>query len=82
MLYIEEPNEFYIAEMLCMAKERASRGAKLSLVGIVCLSEHVPGKEVFKLREHVTRVGYMVDDVPPYWDSHHGEIFDSSYENE
>ena len=34
----------------------------------VGLDELVPGKEVFKLREHVARVEYRVDDVPPHWD--------------
>ena len=26
------------------------------------------GKEVFELREHVTRTEYRIDDTPPNWD--------------
>ena len=31
------------------------------------LDELAPGK-VFKLREHVTRIEYRIDDTPPNWD--------------
>ena len=48
-----------------MAKQRASRDAKLSLITIVGLDEPVPGTEVFKLREYVKHVEYRVDDALP-----------------
>ena len=32
----------------------------------------VPG-EVFKLREHIKRVHYRVDDAPPCWDNLPGQ---------
>jgi hypothetical protein len=73
VLYIKERNEFCITDMLRMAEERAARGAKLSLVTVVGLGELVPGKEAFKLREHVERVDYRVEDVPPVWHYIHGD---------
>ena len=73
VLYIEERTEFHITDMLCMVKERAARSAKLSSITIVGLGKLVPGKEVFKLREHVTQVDYRADDAPPDWDRLPGE---------
>ncbi|KAF9780842.1 hypothetical protein BJ322DRAFT_285542 [Thelephora terrestris] len=71
-LYVEVRNEFHILELMEMAKERASRGAKLRSVTVVGLGELVSGKEVFKLREHVTHVEYRFEESAPEWDS----IFD------
>jgi len=68
VLYIKLRDQFHIGELVSMAKKRASRGAKLSSITIVGLGELAPGKEVFKLREHVTHVEYRVDDAPPDWD--------------
>ena len=67
-LYIKSRIQFHLKPLISMAKERAARNAKLSSVTIVGLGELAPGKEVFKLREHVTRVGYSIDDTPPNWD--------------
>lgn len=82
VLYIEEWNEFYITDMLRMVEARASRDAKFSSITIVGLGKLVPAKEVFKLREHVTRVDYRVGGVPPDWDSLPGEASYGGYENE
>ena len=49
-----------------MAKNRASRGAKLPLVTIVVRGKVAPRK-VFELRKYVTHVEYRVDDEPPSW---------------
>ena len=68
VLYVESQNAFNIPELMRMAKERASRGVKLSSIAIIGLGELVSGKEVFKLREHVTRVDYRVEEEPPEWD--------------
>jgi hypothetical protein len=38
------------------------------LITIVGLGELAPGKEVFKLREHVARVEYKFEGEPPKWD--------------
>jgi len=69
VLYVETRNEFNIPELMNMAKERASKGAKLRSVTIVGLGELVPGKEVFKLRKHVAHVEYRFEENPPKWDS-------------
>ena len=69
VLYVEEQTAFNIPELMCMAKERASAGKKLSSITIVGLGDLMPGREVFKLREHVTSVDYKVEDKPPNWDS-------------
>jgi len=55
VLYIKARKLFNIVELMKMAKERASKNAKLWLITIIGLDELIPGKEVFKLREHVTR---------------------------
>jgi len=68
ILYVEARSGFYIKSLMRMAKERESRGAKLRLVTIVGLGELLPGREVFKLREHVERVEYRVEENPPEWD--------------
>jgi hypothetical protein len=68
VLYVESRDTFNIPELMSMAKERASRGAKLSSITIVGLGELVPGKEVFKLRAHVAHVDYRVGEEPPNWD--------------
>ena len=82
VLYIEEPNGFHITEMLDMVEARALRGAKLSSIMIVGLGELMPGKEAFKLRKHVTRVDYRVEDVPPDWDILPGEVSYGDYMDE
>jgi hypothetical protein len=68
-LYVEVRKEFYILELMEMAKERALRGAKLRLITVVGLGELVSGKEVFKLREHVTHVEYRFEESAPKWHS-------------
>ncbi|KAF9650823.1 hypothetical protein BDM02DRAFT_3127484, partial [Thelephora ganbajun] len=69
VLYIEAWDAFNIPELVTMAKHRASKGAKLRSITIVRLGELVPGKEVFKLREHVTHLEYRFEENPPKWDS-------------
>ena len=69
VLYVEKRDAFNIPELMSMAKERASKGAKLQLITIVGLGEVVPGKEVFKLKEHVAHVEYRIEEEPPNWDS-------------
>ena len=63
--YIESWDQFHIKHLLSMAKRRDSSGVKLSSITIIGLGELISGKEVFKLREHVTRVDCKVDDAPP-----------------
>ena len=68
-LYVEDRNAFHIPELASMAKQRASKGAKLRSIAIVGLDQLVSGKEVFKLRDHVGHVEYRFEEVPPKWDS-------------
>ena len=78
VLYIKSQDQFHIKQLISMTRERASRDARLSSITIVGLGELVPGKEVFKLREHVTYVEYRVDDAPPDWDHLSDESSDES----
>ena len=66
MLSIEELYSIYITDMLDMAEGRALRGARLSSITIVGPGGVTPGKDVFKLRDYVTRVDYRVqlNDAP------------------
>ena len=66
-LYIEDLESFNIPELMAMVKARASRGTKLSSITIVGLGELLPGREVFKLKEYVTRVDYRFEESPPKW---------------
>jgi len=69
-LYIKHLDQYRINELLSMAKERASRGAKLSAISIIDLDNaFVSAKEMDQLREHVSRVEYRFDSVMPAWDS-------------
>ena len=78
VLHIMRQDQFHLEHLISMVKSRASRGAKLSSITIVGLDELAPGRQVFKLREHVTCVTYMVDDVPPAWDHIPGESGDKN----
>ena len=78
ILYIKSQDNFHTKHLVSMAKKRASIDAKLSSITIVGLGELVPGKEVFRLREHVNHVHYRVDDEPPDWNYLPGESSDES----
>ena len=56
-----------------MAKNRASRGTKLSSIKIVNMGDRGLKKEMLKLGMHVTRVEYRIDPTPPAWDYVPGE---------
>jgi hypothetical protein len=78
VLYIKSKDRFCINELLEMVKERASRGAELSTITIVCPREFVPAREVLKLRGHVSSVEYRLDDVVPDWDSIPNDVVDDT----
>ena len=78
VLCIQERNWFYLMDMLSMAEGRALRDTKLSSITIVGFGKLVLGKNAFKLREHVGRVDYGVNDVPPHWDDHPSESGDET----
>ena len=68
VLYIADKDRFVINELLEMVEERASSCSKLSAITIVSSQEFVPAKKVLKLRNHVSRVEYKLDDVELKWD--------------
>lgn len=73
ILYIDSPDQFYPKHLIKMARNRATRGAKLSAITLVDLGQHLPEKEVLKLREHVTHVEYRTGGASPDWDDVPGE---------
>ena len=68
VLYIKIWDVFDIRFLIKMAKNRASRGAKLSSITFVDRGGHGLREEALKLGEHVTHVEYRVDDTLPAWD--------------
>ena len=68
VFYITSWYKFRVKHLISMARNRASRGAKLSSITLVDLGGRGQRKEVVKLREHATRVEYRVDGVSPAWD--------------
>jgi hypothetical protein len=74
ILYIQDQDESYIDELLEMAEVRFSRGAKLSMISIVCPWELIPVEKVFDLRKYVSRVEYRLDNELPRWDAIPGEV--------
>jgi len=67
ILYVKTRDAFNMPELMSMAKERELEGMGLQSVTIVGLGELIPGKEVFKLREHVPHVEYRFEEKPPRW---------------
>ena len=65
--------ESCIDELLEMAKGRASRGAKLSTIVIICPRELIPTEKVSDLRRYVSCVEYRLDNTAPRWDVLPGE---------
>ena len=68
ILYIKKKEQFCMKELLAMTKERSLKGVGLSTIKIISLKEFVSSEDVFKLRGHVTRVKYRLDDIVPDWD--------------
>ena len=68
-IYIKGPGDLHVDELLKMAEQRASRGAKLSAITIVCTGTLALTRDVFQLRKHVSRVECKFDDAPPGWDT-------------
>jgi len=69
-LYIKRLGQFRINELVSMAKERASKGAKLSKISIISLDDaSISPREMSQLREHVSRVEYKFGDAMPTWDT-------------
>ena len=84
VLYIMDKDKDWscIDELLEAVKERASRGSKLPAITIVCPEEFLPAKQVLKLKEHVSRVEYRLDDVAPGWDAIPTDVDYTGYESD
>ena len=78
ILYIRTRDQFHTEHLNSMAGNRVRRGVGLSSVTVFGLGELVPGEGVLRLREHVRRVEYRVEDEPPTWDYVPGEDGDES----
>jgi hypothetical protein len=57
MIYVELRDTYNVPELINMAKERASNGARPLSITVIGLGEPVPGKEALRLREYVGRAG-------------------------
>jgi len=68
ILYVEG-GSFDLPELMSTTKERALGGTKLPSIIIIGLGELVPGREVFRLKEHVSRVDYRFREEHPSWDN-------------
>ena len=79
ILYTEDDRDLLnVKHLIAMAKNRASRGAKLSSVTFVDLGGNGRREEVLRLREHVAHVEYRVDVVTPTWNDLPGVNRDES----
>ena len=75
VLYIQrQQEESCINKLLEMTKERASRGAKLSTIVVVCPQELIRAENILGLRRYVSCVEHRSDDEPPRWDFISGEV--------
>ena len=61
------PRKAYLP-LIRMAKNRAARGKKLSLVTVVSFDDSSPSKEMFELEEYVTHMEYRAQKEEPEWD--------------
>lgn len=75
VLYIQRQGDESCIEALSeMAKERASRGAKLSTVVIVCPQELIAAEGMFGLDSCVSHVERRLYEKLPEWDDVPGEV--------
>ena len=80
ILYVKRQDRFYLKELLAMAKERASRGAKLGTITINCADAFVPVSEVLELRTWIPHVEYRLGSVTPAWDAIPRDVRRTDYE--
>ena len=71
VFYAKSLSLLSVASLIKMAKNRVSRGAKLSSITIVEPGGPVP--RVFELRKYVTRMDHRIDDAWPAWDDIPGD---------
>jgi hypothetical protein len=68
ILYLSYWDDPHFENVFCMAKNRASKGTKLSSVTFIDLMDGGLTEDMVKLREHVTCMEYRVADAVPSWD--------------
>ena len=79
VLYVNSWSKVDAGPLIRMAKNRASRRARLSSIKLVCRSgQGQREREVSELKEHVTHVEYRVDEVIPAWDDVPGRCGEES----
>ena len=81
-LYIKKKEWFCIGELLEMAEERASKGAKLDTITITSEEAFLPTRKVLELRNHVSHVDYKLDHVIPKWDAIPNDIYGADDESD
>jgi len=69
-----ERNKYWIDGLVEMAGARASNGAKLSTIVIVCPREAILAEKMFALKSHVSHVEYRLDPELTRWDAIPGEV--------
>jgi hypothetical protein len=68
VLYLTYGDYFQAKNIVDMARNRASRGAKLSSITLVDQGDIRPNKEMFELKEHIVHVEFRFGDELPFWD--------------
>ena len=81
-LYIKKKEWFCVGELLEMAEERASKGAKLDTITITSEEAFLPTRKVLELRNHVSHVDYKLDHVIPKWDAIPNDIYGADDESD
>ena len=65
VVHIEEKEGYFTNRLLAMAKERASRGARLRVVTIIDVDKLLTATQVLELRAYVSRVEYRRENIMP-----------------
>ena len=65
VVHIGEKERYFTNRLLAMAKERASRGARLAVVAIIDVNKLLTATRVLELRTYVTRVDYRRENIMP-----------------
>jgi len=68
VLYGRKLDDFDLDELLEMAKQRSSKGAKLATLVIICEYNIIPAEKVFDLRRCVSHVEHKLGSHFPRWD--------------
>lgn len=67
-LHVRRRRRFDLRHVIEMAKNRASRGARLPSVTCANQDGSLAKKQMFELKQHVTHGRYQIGRLPPAWD--------------